>query len=233
LTVALDLAKRMGDDYRVSMTSANLTTLYMLAGHFPDAIKSGHLSIEVGAALQSHPRLASAYSNLAEAYALSGDREKALEYSSRAQRWVQTQGTWRAHIEVLCERANMALVMGNLALALDLVQSLESAAAGRERAVPEAGMFEKLRLFGLAHRAGIDEAYSAATSNRDRFLERHPVYFLEVVAALAWLEKAKYGCLTRQTSEELSLFDSWGATGLKAALAAQGFLDQSGSKLKL
>jgi DNA-binding SARP family transcriptional activator len=227
LTVALELAKRMGDDYRVSMTAANLTTLYMLAGRFAEAVKFGHLSIEVGAALQSHPRMASAYSNLAEAYALSGDRDKALEYSNRSQRWVQTQGSWRAQIEVLCESANMALVMGNLPLALSLIQSLENAASGRERAVPEAGMFEKLRLFRLAHQAGIEEAYSAARQNRERFLDRHPVYFLEAVAALAWLEKAKHGSLTPQTKEELSRFDEWGATGLKAALEAQGFLDRS------
>ena len=227
LMLALDLAKKMGDDYRVSMTAANLTTLFMLAGHFADAVKFGHLSVEVGAALQSHPRLASAYSNLAEAYALSGNSDKALEYSNRSQRWVQTQGTWRAQIEVLCESANMALVMGNLPLSLELIQSQENAASGRERAVPEAGMFEKLRLFRLAHHAGLEEAYSAANLSRERFLDRHPVYFLEVVAALAWLEKAKFGCLVPQTRIELTLFDKWGAKGLKAALAAQGFLDVS------
>jgi DNA-binding SARP family transcriptional activator/tetratricopeptide (TPR) repeat protein/DNA-binding transcriptional ArsR family regulator len=225
LTVALDLARRMGDDYRVSMTAANLATLHNLAGHFDDAIQFGRLSIEVGAALESHPRLLSSYMNLAEAYALSGDRDRARECVERASQWVRIQRSWRANIEFLCESANMALVMGNAALALDWIQSLDAAVAGREGAVPEAGMFQKLTLFRLAHTVGIDEACAAATVQRNRFRERHPLYYLQVLAAAAWLEKRKYGTVTKQTESELGLFDKWEAAGLRRAVAAQGFID--------
>jgi hypothetical protein len=119
----------------------------------------------------------------------------------------------------------MALVMRNVALALELIQSLEITARGREGAVPEAGMFEKLRLWRLAHIAGVDEALEAAATSRSKFHDRHPLYFLEVLAAEAWLQRRKHGTVEAETGCKLQLFVDWGATGLKAALTAQGFLE--------
>jgi len=225
LTTALELARRMGDDVRVSITAANLTTLHNLAGNVADAVHFGCISVEVGAALPSHPRLTSSYTNLAEAYVLAGETGKALECLERAARWVKTQRSWRAHIDFLCESANMALVMRNVALALELIQSLEITARGREGAVPEAGMFEKLRLWRLAHIAGVDEALEAAVTSQSKFHDRHPLYFLEVLAAEAWLQRRKYGTVEAETEGKLQLFVDWGATGLKTALTAQGFLE--------
>jgi tetratricopeptide (TPR) repeat protein len=225
LTTALELARRMGDDVRVSITAANLTTLHNLAGNFADAVRFGCISVEVGAALPSHPRLTSSYTNLAEAYVLSGQTGKALECLERAARWVKTQRSWRAHIDFLSESANMALIMRNVALALELIQSLEITALGREGAVPEAGMFEKLRLWRLAHTAGVNEALEAAVTSRSKFRDRHPLYFLEVLAVEAWLQRREQGTVEAETKGELQLFLDWGATGLKTALTAQGFLD--------
>jgi len=213
LTTALELARRMGDDVRVSITAANLTTLHNLAGNVAEAIRFGCISVDIGAALPSHPRLTSSYTNLAEAYVLSGQTGKALECLEHAAWWVTTQRSWRAHIDFLSESANMALVMRNVTLALELIQSLEMTALGREGAVPEAGMFEKLRLWRLAHTAGVNEALEAAVTSRSKFRDRHPLYFLEVLAVEAWLQKRKHGTV------------DWGATGLKTALTAQGFLD--------
>jgi hypothetical protein len=119
----------------------------------------------------------------------------------------------------------MALVMRNVTLALELIQSLEMTALGREGAVPEAGMFEKLRLWRLAHTAGVNEALEAAVTSRSKFRDRHPLYFLEVLAVEAWLQKRKHGTVEAETRSELQLFVDWGATGLKTALTAQGFLD--------
>ncbi len=225
LTTALEQARRMGDDVRVSITAANLTTLHNLAGNVDDAVHFGCISVEVGAALPSHPRLTSSYTNLAEAYVLSGKTGKALECLERAGRWVKTQRSWRAHIDYLCESANMALVTRNVALALELIQSLEITALGREGAVPEAGMFEKLRLWRLAHTAGVNEALKAAVTSLSRFRGRYPLYFLEVLAAEAWLEKRNHGTVEAETGSDLQLFTDWGATGLKTALTAQGFLE--------
>jgi tetratricopeptide (TPR) repeat protein len=225
LTTALELARRMGDDVRVSITAANLTTLHNLAGNVAEAIRFGCISVDIGAALPSHPRLTSSYTNLAEAYVLSGQTGKALECLEHAAWWVTTQRSWRAHIDFLSESANMALVMRNVTLALELIQSLEMTALGREGAVPEAGMFEKLRLWRLAHTAGVNEALEAAVTSRSKFRDRHPLYFLEVLAVEAWLQKRKHGTVEAETRSELQLFVDWGATGLKTALTAQGFLD--------
>jgi DNA-binding SARP family transcriptional activator/tetratricopeptide (TPR) repeat protein len=224
-TEALRLARRMGDDFRISTTAANLTVLHILTGDLDEAVRVGRLSVELGAGLPNHPRLSSCYMNLAEAYLLTGQTDKGLEYLERATEWVKTQRSWRAHIEVLAESATIALVMQNLTLALDLIRSLDSAAAGRERAVPDQGAFEKLRLFRLAHTAGLDDAHAAAQRQRDRFRERHPLHYLNVLAAYAWIEKRRDGALADETSQDLRLFEDWGATGLKRVLSAQGFFD--------
>jgi hypothetical protein len=168
--------------------------------------------------------MASSYMNLAEAYLLSGERKKGLDYLERARQWVKTQRSWRAHIEVLAECANVALIMRDLSLALELIRSLEATASTREGAVPDAGTFEKLRIFGLAHTVGIEEAQTAARLQRGRFRGRHPVYYLSVLAVSAWLEERKGGPLDDSVREDLRLFDDWRAAGLKRALSAQGFL---------
>jgi hypothetical protein len=90
--------------------------------------------------------------------------------------------------------------------------------------VPDAGTFEKLRIFRLAHTVGIEEARNAATLQRGRFRGRHPVYYLSVLAVSAWLEARKGGPLDDTIGGDLRLFDDWGAAGLKTALSAQGFL---------
>jgi hypothetical protein len=114
--------------------------------------------------------------------------------------------------------------MRDLSLALALIRSLEATASTREGAVPDAGTFEKLRIFGLAHTVGIEEARTAAALQRGRFRGRHPVYYLSVLAVSAWLEERKSGPLGNTIRNDLRLFDDWGAAGLKRALCAQGFL---------
>jgi hypothetical protein len=127
-------------------------------------------------------------------------------------------------MEWLAECANIALIMRDLSLALELIRSLEATASTREGAVPDAGTFEKLRIFRLAHTVGVEEAYTAAALQRNRFRGRHPVYYLSVLGVSAWLEEQKGGPLGSTIREELRLFDDWGAAGLKRALGAQGFL---------
>jgi hypothetical protein len=80
-------------------------------------------------------------------------------------------------------------------------------------------------LWRLAHTAGVNEALEAAVTSRSKFRDRHPLYFLEVLAAEAWLQRRKHGTVQAETGAELQLFVHWGATGLKTALTAQGFLE--------
>ncbi|HYK81724.1 MAG TPA: AAA family ATPase [Gemmatimonadales bacterium] len=224
LSVALRLAKRIGDDFRLSTIASNLCTLHILTGNLQEAARMGQLSVEVGKAIPSQPNLMSSYTNLAEVYMLSGEREKALQCLEDARKWMDVTRSWRAKMDFLCESANFALMMENTDLALQHIDSVESIAQGRELAVPEAGMFEKLRILRTAHVSGNDSALRMARRARDRFKQRNVVYYLEALAATAWLEKRKFGCYNTETAEELSLFDRTGACGLKAALVAQGFL---------
>jgi len=224
LYLAMQLSKRLGDDFRLSTTTSNLCSLYILTGNFEEAIRMGLLSVEVGRAIPSQPNLMSSHTNLAEAYMLSGERGRALQCLEDGRKWMEVSRSWRAKMDFLCESANLALMMDNVSLALELIDSIESIARGRELAAPEAGMFEKLRIFRAEHVWGNDAASEIAARARRRFKKRNMVYYLEALAATAWLDKRKLGSYARETEEELALFDQVGARGLKAALSAQGFL---------
>ena len=224
LSTAHTLARKIGDDYRVSLTAANMSTLHLMRGDYAEAIRVGHLSTDVGARLPSHPRLISSYMNLAEAYMLSGDPSAALESVDRARSWLRIQRSWRAHTDFTMESAHMALMTGNTSLALELIACLEKTALGKERALSEQGAFEKLRIFALAHRHGNEEAMDAVATARSRFRHRHPINYFEVLAASAWLERRASHPYTDDTRRELARLDESNAHGLRARLVAQGFL---------
>src|SRR4029077_12523819 len=176
--------------------------------------------------ISSQPRLTIAYTNLAEAYVMLGERERALDCMASAEQVINSQRSWRSNMEFLSERAQIALMTGNTHLALDLVERLEKVASGRERAVPELGVFEKLRVFRAAHVEGPQEACHIAALASETFRHKHNLHYMQTLAASAWLERELRGSLSTDTTAELSIFERLGARGLRAALAAQGFLAQ-------
>lgn len=121
------------------------------------------------------------------------------------------------------EGTNVALMVSNVSLALDLIGSAETAAAGRESAVPEAARFTKLRAFRIAHLSGAENAWPIVLASLERFRTCHPVFLLEVLAAKAWLEKQSACSYSDCTLSELALFEILQLNTLKAALTAQGF----------
>ena len=112
--------------------------------------------------------------------------------------------------------------MGNLGLALELIASAERLAWGRERAIPNMGMFEKLRVFRTWHTSGTEPARALAARARNHFRGRNPFFYLDAIAATAWVEKRALGHYTRRTEKDLELLND--VPGLKALLIAQGFL---------
>ena len=128
-------------------------------------------------------------------------------------------------MDFICQSADFALMMGNLALALQLIESAESIARGRERAVPEAGTFYKLKIFRAEHVTGGEETLSMARRAQEAFKGRHMTSFLKAVAITAWLERRKFGSYSKSTEQALGLFDTVRAHGLRALLTGQGFLD--------
>ena len=228
LDLALAASREMGDDSRFSLTAANLCALYTLEGRFDEAVRVGLMSVNTGNRVSSQPRLTIAYTNLAEAHMMLGQTQLALDCMASAERITSTQRSWRSNVEFLIERAQIALMMGNTSLALDVIGRIEKIASGRERAVPELGAFEKLRIFRAAHVQGHQEAYRLAVSARETFRARHNVHYMQALAATAWLEARAAGLCSAETEAELSIFDKLGARGLRAAVAAQGFFSRDG-----
>ena len=230
LLEALKLAQRMGDDARASLTAANIAGVCLVQGDFPEAAKMGRWSIRLGEGLTGQPRMINAYMNTAEAFVMSGDKEGAAHYMELAKNHLAGQRTWRVELEFLCESASFALISADTSLALELIASAESAAAGREGAVPEPAVFAKLHAFRVAQVCGPDAARPLVDETLHRFRHRHLLYFLEVLAVRAWLETVTTGSCLAETATELALFERSGARGLKARLTAEGFLSRSSSK---
>jgi len=129
-------------------------------------------------------------------------------------------------MEFLLGLASVYLIMGNTALALDLTDQAERSASGKEHAVPNAGLFDALRILRTAHFAGPSAARRIALDAQERYRRRHPVYYLDVLAALAWLDRFTFGHQTQETNAELPLFDTFGAAGLRKIVVAQGLLEE-------
>jgi len=220
----LRLAKRVGDDSRASIISGNICALLTTVGEYDGAIEAGRESVQLGTRALNHPLLTTCLTSLAEAFILAGDRTQALDHLERAERWVKEQRSWSANMEFFCQGACVALLMGNLSLALSLIGSAEEHAWGKERCVPNPGVFEKLRVFRAAHVGGVELASPIAKSARAKFRVRHPLYYLTVLAAAAWLERRTLGCNTPETLAELEVFDTPSLRGYRALQVAQGFL---------
>ena len=221
---ALELAVKMGDDSRASIITANLCYSSLTQGEYTKAILYGLRSIEWGNRALNQPRLGTSYTNLAEAYMLTGDSGKALECLEQASVWIKRQANWRSRFEFLLESAGVALMMGNLTSALDLIAAAEREAWGRERAVPSLFPLDKFKIFRAAHTAGSESAFAIAAGARDKYRDRQVLNYLDAVAATAWLEKRTFGCYSADTQKGLGLFDTLAVPGKRAQLVAQGFL---------
>jgi len=222
-SLALDLWRRVGDDARASSVAANLCTVQVSRGQYDDAVKWGELSIKLGRAVSSNT-LPTSYTNLMDAYVLLGQEAAAVECLEAARRWLSPERRWKIRCAFFTEAASFALVQRNVALSLDLIGHLESLAQGREDAIPMPGPYWKLKIFRHAHLGKAEEASQMAAAMGDLFRERCPVFYLDILAARAWLERRTTGQLSIGTERELGVFDSVGLPGRRALFAAQGFL---------
>jgi hypothetical protein len=168
--------------------------------------------------------LLASYTNLLDAYVLTGRSRDAFDCVEKARTWIASERRWRVRCAFQTEMAAFALIEGNIHLALDLIEHLEDIARDREDSVPMPGCYWKLKMFRAAHLGRTDEALHIATVIGDSFRDRCPFFYLDVLAGRAWLERRMYGRQGNQMEEELGLFERAGASGRKALLTAQGFL---------
>jgi hypothetical protein len=221
--LAFELSKKVGDDSRTSLLAANLCLVETLRGLNTDAIAFGNKAIALGEA-SSSSALQMSYTNLIDAYVLAGQEGKAIECMELARRWLVPRRRWKFHCAFLMECAAFELIRGNTALALDLIGQLENVARDREEAVPMHGPYWKLRIFREASLGRLEEAERLVALKQLTLQGSCPLYFLDILAAKAWLQRFTQGQITAETERELGIFDEVGAPGKKAILTAQGFL---------
>jgi len=168
-----------------------------------------------------------AYLNLAEVWLILGEPQNARQCTEAARSWNKAEHSWRVNVTLLCESANLALMSGDLLLAMRNIESVESLVAGREQAVPEKGMLQKLRILRAAHVLGEEKAAALADRTWAEFPRGRTTSFAQVLAAYAWLEHRRLGYQTDATLSELRLLDEPEAVGLRISLESQGFLKPS------
>ena len=220
----LEIAQRLGDDSRCSRILANLIVTETTLANYDNAIRLGRQSIDLARRNPAQPELVTAYTNLADAYLLTGQPELASESLEKAREWVTSHDDWQMTVAFLCEHASWAMTTANVGLALSTLGEIERVSDGRERFIIHGGLMAKLQVLRAAYEDGPEAALRIAEERRRFFRSRVPLYHLDAVAACAWAEKRCKGAYSEQTTEELQLFTTLGALGKRALLQAQGFL---------
>jgi tetratricopeptide (TPR) repeat protein len=221
---ALDLAKKLGDLSRASIIASNLSSLYCTKGEYLVSIDLAKYSIEAASRGPNQPHVLSCYTNLAEAYALSGDVPSALQCIQAAMQQPMNNQPWRARVGYKADVANLWLLIGNDCAAIETIGEMEVIANGRERAVPDVGEVERLRVFRVGHTQDAALALEMSKRAKKRFEDRHMMFYLDALSAQAWAERRVYGRLTWETKAALRVFEKPELVGKTTALTTQGFL---------
>jgi DNA-binding SARP family transcriptional activator len=224
LVKSLSFANKLGDDVRVSQVASNLCAVELVQGNYDLAIQYGELGVRVGKAC-STSGLLPCYTNLMDSYLLIGRESDATQCLEDARKWLVPERRWKLRCAFFTEAASFALSHQNQALALDLIEQLETIVRGREQAVPLPGPYWKLRVFRESHISSTGQAYDLARTTFDRLYRACAFHSLDVAATLAWLERKMEGRIRDETRNALGLFDTLGANGKKALLTLQGFLE--------
>jgi tetratricopeptide (TPR) repeat protein len=224
LLEALAIARRLGDDSRASRIAANLCGTETIRGNYAAAISFGTQSIDLATRNPNQPEMVAAFANLADAYLLVGQPERASECFESARAWTAARGDWQTGVEFMCESASRALITGNIKVALDQLGQIEQGSVGRESTIAHKGLMVRLRVLRAFYHDGPQAAAEVAAEAKEFFRSRVPLFYLDALAVAAWVEMLNGGCYSKQTELELGLFDQLGAVGKRAMLRVQGFL---------
>jgi len=224
LRAALAIAERIGDDATASSVCANLCTTLLTVGRVAEALAFGKRSLSLGGQSTTQSNYLNAFVSLADAYTLLGDKAEVLKCLDLATEWMGSERSWRTTIEYWAESACIALTFGNHAVALSAVDAVERHLGKRTFCVPNPSTVEKLRTYKAALTLGFEAALPIADQAKVRFRPYSVTWFLNAVAAKAWIEKRFLGAYSEETEADLQLFDRMKLTGKKRILEAQGFL---------
>src|SRR5207245_10887708 len=152
---------------------------------------------------------------------MSADREGAQRAVVAAERAIRSERSWTTNMEFLLGYACFALETGDVTLALQLTESAERLAWGKERAVPNAGLFDKLRVYRVVHTSGPDSARPLVLECQQKYRNRHPFFYLDLIACGDWLDWLYLGRFSPDRSSALVLFDKLVARGLRYVLVVR------------
>jgi tetratricopeptide (TPR) repeat protein len=221
---ALGLSLRIGDDSRTSILLSVLCQVENSRGHYDAAMAYGLQGIDYARRTVGQCPLGSCYLGLAEASAMMGRISEVTTFIDQARASLGAQPTHEDQFLFDLECAGLALLMGSTPLALKMIESAQRAVQGSDALPYDAGVFEKFRAFRTAHTEGLDAALLVVQEALDRFRSTHPLNYISVLAAKAWLERKLSGCHSADTEEGLQLLTAFGLEGKRALLVAQGFL---------
>jgi len=221
---ALDFARKVGDDSRASAFASNLGNATMIQGRFEDAIKIGRLSAELARRATYQPEMSTIYTNLAGTYMLLSDRKRAFDCLEEARRWMGSarERSWLARASLLLESAGLALMAQNTGWALDLIEEAETLVGNKQDALQDSSMYEKFRVLRAGYTVGHRAASDLAQVGLSKYRDKHPFYYLNMLAAEAWVERTFTGTYTSETREGMALFER--APGKLAMVRGQGFI---------
>jgi DNA-binding SARP family transcriptional activator/tetratricopeptide (TPR) repeat protein len=224
---ALALSMQIGDDSRASIVSSNLAMVENTRGQFESALAYGRKGLEYAKTAVNQPVLTGVYLVLMESCAMLGRVDEAKQLMDLASDSLAGAPTM-SRLDFSLETAGFALTLGNVRLALDLIEEAEHAVRGQELVLHDVGMFERLRAFRAAHTAGVDAARGIIDAAINRFRHTHPLYYINVLPAKAWLERRTQGRQSVETEEGLNRLADYDLQGKKAIWLAQGFLAPQG-----
>jgi tetratricopeptide (TPR) repeat protein len=227
---ALQMAQEIGDDSRASTIAANICTSLTLLGRYDEAMSMGNYAIETGRKVLNQPLFVSAYTNMVDAYVLTGHSDQAQNCLAAAKDWLRHERSWFARVTLLLEEASYSLMMGDRSGFMDVAENIEREAHGRENYFFRRGTVAKY----LAYKAALDgreiEALEKVTLLSSQFRNDCPMAYLDTLAARVYLEKLVTGRSDAE-SDLLSMLDVRGMHGKRAMLEREGFISRSQSCL--
>jgi tetratricopeptide (TPR) repeat protein len=225
LAKALQLANRIGDDSRASTIAANMCTGLTLAGNYVEALSIGNHAVERGMRVPSQPFFVTTYSNMIDAYSLTGRREEARACLNAAKEWFRQERSFFARQALLVEATSLALMIGTIDEFVEAFGVLERESQGRSSLFMHRSAMPKLAARRDAVFGREKEAMEKLSWMADEFREDFPLALLDTLAAKAWLE-ARVNGSSPTRSEVLGLLDHYDLRGKRATLEMEGFLDE-------
>ena len=194
-------------------------------GEYHKAIELGEESARLGRRALDLPVLATQCTTLAEFLTIEGQHERAKEYLAEAEALFERTQSWSARVLYYLDNAGIALMQGNVSLALRFAAQSEELSVGRGGAFLNGGELAKFKTFRVAHQCGTKAAIDVAVRACEVFRGGHPLYLIDALAALSWAERKDQGRASDETLDELRALLRT-PSGKARELLAQGFLEE-------